>query len=328
MLMVVVGHLDFFCLGLSPAAIGHPDYLLNFVGSLQMPLFMFLSGLVIATPPSMGKCWRKVVAYLSPFLIVGSLYALYIGSTSGAFLSDAYKHGYWYLLTLSEFYLLLFTFRWNAMGGGKGLIADVAQFTLISVFISQCGRFLPSSCYDALSLMFCHEHWMWFFGGYLVRKYHLIDKLFLHPWIYSIALVGFVATDILYIGGNGHLFRVVPIMGIIVLMYLFRQREDKTSIGERVLQTIGQHSLDVYIYHYFILRLLCLPAFGLWLCNTHNHLIEIGFCVTVAFIIAYISVFIGYIIRRGDLLSGIIYGTFLTKLLSPEREKQKFGKEK
>ena len=65
MLAVVVGHLLTWSFddAQSPVAL--------LVSTFEMPVFMFLSGLVIANIPSNRKCFRKMLQFLCPMIIRG-----------------------------------------------------------------------------------------------------------------------------------------------------------------------------------------------------------------------------------------------------------------
>ena len=89
-LTVVMGHYVIYVLN-------QKDVILELIGAFHMPLFMFLSGLVISEVPKTGKSFTKIVALLMPFFIIGFLFTLFIGESYLGLIHSALKYGYWYL---------------------------------------------------------------------------------------------------------------------------------------------------------------------------------------------------------------------------------------
>lgn len=110
-IVVVMGHVtgfDFMTLEDSSKS-----FLNRFITSLQMPLFIFLSGLVATYKYESvivicKKLTLKARILLTPIILVGIPYALWRGFTLIDFLVNPMKYGYWYLLTLFELYILLY----------------------------------------------------------------------------------------------------------------------------------------------------------------------------------------------------------------------------
>lgn len=114
-LAVIFGHLSLWQLG----GYHSPTW---FVNTFHMPVFLFLSGLVI-TPPDIFKCLRKLLQFILPGLIVGVVYAYYYGSDIERFLYHDSKMGYWYLFVLSGYYILMMLFHYvNTYIGKKALL--------------------------------------------------------------------------------------------------------------------------------------------------------------------------------------------------------------
>lgn len=78
---VVFGHFIIWPLGIED------DFLSSFVASFHMPIFMFLSGFVISSPLTLGKCIGKIPHFLSPMFIIGGLYVVFRGYTLYDFFS-------------------------------------------------------------------------------------------------------------------------------------------------------------------------------------------------------------------------------------------------
>lgn len=115
MLLVVMGHVlgfDFF----SWEAL-QGTFLNNLITSIQMPLFFFLSGLVVKRQEItlsllqiVGCQLRRAWSLLVPMVVVGIVYVTWRGFSVTDFFFHPMKYGYWYLLTLFEFYVIYMLF--------------------------------------------------------------------------------------------------------------------------------------------------------------------------------------------------------------------------
>lgn len=98
--------------------------LMKFVSSYQMPLFMFLSGLVsITTNPKNGiihDIIKRIQQLIVPFIIVASIFSLRKEHSLG-FVFDTFKWGYWYLWVLFVYYI----FSYPLNGGVKRFGLDI-----------------------------------------------------------------------------------------------------------------------------------------------------------------------------------------------------------
>lgn len=137
-LLVVMGHVYCKCLK-NEDALGF-----FLIQGFHMPLFMFLSGIVIKGYPSFKKCIVKSIQFLSPALIVGCVLCVITNRTMIGMLTSGSKYGYWYLYVLVIFYWLLFVYgrigrKWSG-GGGFNCIINTDLFTAkntVSLFIKK-----------------------------------------------------------------------------------------------------------------------------------------------------------------------------------------------
>lgn len=68
-LQVVIGHILWFPMGFRNVVI-NKCLLLNFIYSFHMPLFIFLSGIVIKSVPDIKKLLSKLLQFLCPLLLI------------------------------------------------------------------------------------------------------------------------------------------------------------------------------------------------------------------------------------------------------------------
>lgn len=103
MIMVVAGHLIVFC------GLGYDNLYVKNIVMINMPLFLFLNGLVVRKLPVENvstyfiEKFRKI---LIPFFAWGIFITIYRNQSYGKYLFDFWKFGYWYLVVLFEFYLI------------------------------------------------------------------------------------------------------------------------------------------------------------------------------------------------------------------------------
>lgn len=294
-ILVVIGHL---------LKTGETGLLYQFIYSFHMPLFMFLSGLVIFELPKWHKLCFKLTNYLFPFFIVGSLYSLFIDTNISVFFISAKKLGYWYLLVLGEFYLLLFIYGFF---GQRNLKKDVvfALICYLSLFLA-C-KYFPEDIVNGFSLNICYQNWPFFVLGFISRspfihKYDTYKNI-----VYTIALLMYVPF-FLYWMHTGHAFVLQAYCAIIILFSLFHEREGCNSFVERKLAIIGRKTLDIYIYHSFFTHIVNFRELNLYLEHGENLIPEFVICLAFSLIIIALSIGVGIIIRKSALLSIVIYG--------------------
>lgn len=99
MLAVIFGHIYFFFI------YDKEFYIAYFLSTFHMPLFMFLSGWVISSPPNFSKLLVKIASFVSPFLFVGSAFVLFYHKELSTLFESEVKNGYWYLFVLSILYI-------------------------------------------------------------------------------------------------------------------------------------------------------------------------------------------------------------------------------
>ena len=103
-LLVVIGHIGY-------ANCTTMTVVNDLIYSFHMPFFIFLSGFVVSyiTP---RKLIKKLVGYLIPFFIIGSLFSLYKSANWYEWLFMANKNYFWYLLILSYCLILTCSLNW------------------------------------------------------------------------------------------------------------------------------------------------------------------------------------------------------------------------
>lgn len=302
---VIVGHLT-----INPLGHKEFDLIRTVVGTFHVALLFFLSGFVISEPPSIKKIIKKAQLFCMPMITIGLIFAFFAGYDIMFFVRDGYKLGYWYLYVLCFFYIFLFPFYY--FKNVNSICFDIIYGLLISVIIYALYRFLPSFWVGVFSLSLCNLYWPLFFCGFIINKYNLSVYLFSRNWVYSLSLIGYMLCSYLYIKGNEQAFRFIVILTPFFFLPLFKHREDSDSFLERELTKLGRNSLDIYIYHYLIIwtGLISLERLGVFFTVTNNVLIEFVLLSFIAYLVCYLCMFLGFVLKKSSFLKSLIYGDY------------------
>lgn len=294
-ILVVIGHL---------LKTGEDGVLYQFIYSFHMPLFMFLSGIVVKDGMSFRKLLYKMTQFLCPFLVVGILFTCANGITILDFIMSPKKLGFWYLLVLAFFYIFVFL---NRIIGKSSLVKDILFFVGIYAVLYLACSHLPDLVVNSLSLAICYQNWPFFVVGFLVHRYNslfVVDKINI---LYSFALILFIPAYLIWIH-SGHLYVIEAMLAIVVIYYSFMIRDTYNTIVEQVLAYIGKNSLDIYIYHCFITPYVVLGNLNRYLESTGNILVESVLNLSIALLVILVSMMIGKGVRMSNWLSYVVYG--------------------
>lgn len=295
MLLVVLGHTIYFCMY---HEVHFNDSIFNVICTFHVPLFFFLSGVVITNPPSFQKFLTKAKRFLFPFFIVGFINALLIDKIY-LFFFNGDHNGYWYLLTLTLFYMMTIPFRINKNESRRtAFIIDVSIALAIWVLFYFSMR-LSNTIFDALNPWGAFSFWPFFIIGHISRKYRIVDIIVKTPTISIVTTAIYLITVIILFSRLYNLpiilDFVIALLAIVSLLGIFSRWERSDTWLDRQLLLIGNYTLDIYIYHYFLIRFINLE----WL-KDYNTLYELAFITVLTIIITYSSMGIGRIV------SGII----------------------
>ena len=305
-LLVVIGHLMAFCTG------GEYNPIYEIICSFHMPLFMFLSGIVIAHTPlkDINYLGKKAARFMLPMICLGLLFTFTGGKDLSSFIADRYKNGYWYLYVLTIFYVVMYVYsklpsvkhRW---------VLDIAYLVVWQIAFMVADRLLGEKMSDMSDISMCKGYWVYFFLGYMTRRHKWVEWLSEHNWAFTLALVSYV--PLLYSYETGLVVRfgqVLPLTAIIILVFLFRLREHETSRVEQSLSTIGRSTLDIYVLHYFVLRIIDLTDASSYLHQSSNYLLEFIMLVAMALVVSGVCITVGKVLRQSDIIRRVVFGEF------------------
>ena len=316
MLLVVMGHIYYF-------TYSHSESIwFKGISSFHMPLFMFLSGMLIYKKNlpycySFSQLLKKVLMFILPMIVFGMCFTFFFANVHSyddiifevvAFLFSPAKNGYWYLVSLSIFYISMQLFRFNR---SNTFVWDI----VLSVFvycIFLLGWKMTTQVGNLFCLLNCTDFYPFFILGYFTRKYDVVEFVKQNNIIFTIAIIGYL---ILFNRDWGfHAINtlserfVIRLCAIIAIVMLFVWRENKFSYIEKKLSYVGRNTLDIYVLHYFIVCNINLVTVDRWLENSNNYVLSIFFTLFIAIPITFISIGIGKILHRSTFVEKYIYG--------------------
>lgn len=310
-LLVVMGHMYLFSMHPNDVFIG------KMIQSFHMPLFLFLSGFVISTPPDFNKIKNKCRKYILPMFVFGTSFSLYIqqcftletlGSAFKFVLGES-KNGYWYFLSLTMFYLTLpLLGMWKKRLKFMELTAPLVLYVTFYIGWRKGG-----SLGEVLSLEHAACFYPFYVLGYLSRKYDLVAMLLKRNMIFTMALAVYVVLFNLEDGLMPHdiysmLTRfIAPTMAIIMVLFVFVKRENTSSPIERQLSLLGKETMSIYVLHFFIVYKINLSVLCPLFADNSNTFTQLVLVTMVSVVVSYSSLYIGKLIKTSDIIRKYIY---------------------
>lgn len=328
MLMVVLGHTMTGCTVNSWDSI-----LFNVIWTLQMPLFILISGYVtrysksVLSFKSYGKfVWKRTLAYLLPwvvwtFVIRGIIFQQhgYLDIKNLPYHMDS---GYWFLFTV---WTISMIFGFSQLISEK-ICLNKNKFVRIAVLaisyvlgmgiLGGIGRVMGLSfCCIKLTLYYMPFYFIGYLFGQLQPE---IDILKCGKSLLEIAvaacLVVWLALMQRYnfyeIGNSGFciiLRAIASLSGCIAVCGLVSKLipQNRPKMGGGLLQYVGVHSLEIYLIHYMLLSMMKaqeLPLFG---GPQGVLLVALNYVVTMSVAIAIIAA-----VNTNRVLRIVLFGKF------------------
>lgn len=276
-----------------------------------MPLFMFLSGLVVSHLHRGRSLLQKMVRFLWPMLVIGGIYALCCGSTILDLVADSWKLGYWYLFVLALFYCLLAFFPVQKSLHPHHMVADLVCSLSVLCFLYGLKHFAPAWLQDLFCLRLAFKYWPYFIVGYLMRKYRGIEVIKKWVGMPAVSVACYVMVVLLY--DKIEIDIAYWILGFSATFFSFHVFSRILTRNQLTvfLEQAGRGSLYVYIYHYFLLQVIHLEIAGKWFALSGNYLLEALLVLSLAFVVIQITLFVGKIIEKDKVLRIVFYGVKL-----------------
>ncbi len=289
----------------------------DFYHSINMPLFMFLSG--IFTYKSFYK-WdfneimnflkKKALRILFPFFVIGGVYSLmFCGNLTDVYLGVS--SGYWFLPAL--FYCMLF-----------GLIAYLFINRIEKLNNPFCNLIIHGVFWSLLIVLY-YRGWLgnipyflyaikmypFFVMGTFFSKYKSFnEKVVNSNNLFSISIIGYILC-MMYQNIIPIQLNYIGFFSIIILINMFVKYNQ--YIPEK-LSYIGKYSAEIYVFHWFLLP--SLYSLGNWLLSqsvgeNQNFIILLFFTLIIAIPIISVCIILSKIIHNSKLFNAICFGSIL-----------------
>lgn len=323
---VVMGHVLSWCYPNFVENLNNFSYneiaLWKIIYSFHMPLFMFISGMVVFNPLKqygIKVVIKRIISYLIPFFVIGTLLTLYRGVYF-----DLWEllNRLWYFRTLSIFiiaiYFPLFIFqKLNYVNQRVHLLGiTIVYYSLMRFFIPYIGS-KSIIIESALDLSLWNGHislYPFFLVGFLYRRIALMRKFVENKYTYTMSIIVmffFIIHPFYYTGVFSPTYTYISYIAICLFLNVSIQLAKYIRANE-VLGKVGKQTLDIYILHSFFAT--CVPAIGMLFTEIAKYglraSISIQFFVAlpVTVIVIYLCLLLGQLIRDNNLLSFFCFG--------------------
>lgn len=304
MLLVVLGHTM-----TGSTTNSERSFLFNIVWSLQMPLFILISGYVMrysrgitSLKELLSFIKRRTVAYMLPWCVWSfAVRGIIFGQKQFLDIKWLLWHmdsGYWFLVTIWSISIVFGTSHFFASrllknGTRRNVIEGTGAFYLVGMCVIAGVGCITGLSFLAIKLTLYYMPF--FFLGYLYGE--IQDVISTHISVIKVEQAAItVSLGIwLYILNRVSLFYVSD-NGIGVLLRSFASlcgccaicgltagmlADNRPGGGYCVVRWCGEHSLEIYLVHYLLLNLIKLPIKPECCTGQGVMLVAINYCVTI-----------------------------------------------
>ena len=241
------------------------------------------------------------------------------------------KAGYWFTLTLFEYYILYIIITTLCKGIKNRIWYDISL--LAFGLITYLATFKPEEIYKLIganpaifnALEFSmFKYFIFFLFGIITKRNFQVFKNFIdNAYKIGTIIFLFLVLSLIYlkIGCtpyapiNVAFLIFAGIAGIIVTFSFFYKYQDsftkETKVG-RVLQCIGKRTLDIYLLHHFFLP-RNLKIVGEWFTENINPTLEFFVSLTLAAMVIALCLVVSNVIRISPFLANWLFGVKIQK---------------
>ena len=302
-LLVVMGHIYIYKITDKPLITG-------IIYTFHMPLFMILAGYVSTKPiensihSKISFIKKKFRNLMVPYLSFSIIYGLILAGPHSIIMMQ-YKAPFWFLLILFILHLV------------KLIINKYIDNNLIFIgyiALSIGVLYILAILFPTISSISRLWYYLiWFYIGYIIRKYKWMDNAVRNNPAVMIAafLIYLMISLIVYFNAfvvfNSDIRNLFTgITASVVLIYLFNL-PIKFSIGiKKILSYLGKKSLDIYVIHYFFL--IPFPGLNGTLIDHGSFLLTTSFSFLVSVLIILACLFTSSVLRLNKYVSLVMFG--------------------
>lgn len=312
-LFIVFGHIPLYCYGIADEQLSSFRALTSL---LQLPMFFFVSGFVL-NPQKMlnggGKMWySKFRQLIVPAMFFCGIYVL-INKTDIIYcLTDKFKCGYWFTLTLFEF--IIIQCLWDFIAKALNINDKKKKYIILSVVVALVFYILSMPTVSnrlgrvsgivGIPML---RYYMYFAAGQLIRLN--LENLFQYKYrdtLVSVIIFGFLLSAVynwcfnVELSGplfhvNFIIFELFALLSVFVLFYKKRTYFSSSSRVSKAITFIGRRTLDIYLLHYFFLP-KDLSVFGHYFVNHPAPILELAFGGIVTILIVAVCLIVSEIL--------------------------------
>lgn len=312
-LFIVFGHIPLYCYGIADEQLSSFRALTSL---LQLPMFFFVSGFVLIPQKMLnggGKMWySKFRQLIVPAMFFCGIYVL-INKTDIIYcLTDKFKCGYWFTLTLFEF--IIIQCLWDFIAKALNINDKKKKYIILSVVVALVFYILSMPTVSnrlgrvsgivGIPML---RYYMYFAAGQLIRLN--LENLFQYKYrdtLVSVIIFGFLLSAVynwcfnVELSGplfhvNFIIFELFALLSVFVLFYKKRTYFSSSSRVSKAITFIGRRTLDIYLLHYFFLP-KDLSVFGHYFINHPAPILELAFGGIVTILIVAVCLIVSEIL--------------------------------
>jgi fucose 4-O-acetylase-like acetyltransferase len=324
MILVVYSHIIFFGYG-DDSITSFNSFFVNF----RMPLFFFISGWVLY---KVGRIWdwNFIKDFLPKKFMVQIIPTVFFFLIFIYFFRDMHitmealgpsKSGYWFTLTLFEFFLIYAATMFLNPFKNQGFKEDLVVIVVASVvyFFSSFREHsnpVVADVYHYLGINYL-RYYVFFCLGTFIKKYYegfcqLMDNKYVMALVLMslLGMIMFSGPLLYHLHAITFVFVVYGTLGIMVVLTFFRKHENRVSsqtVLGRYLQFIGRRTLDVYLLHYLFLP-RHLEMVGAFFKENPNPVLEFFVSVFLACLVIIVCLTVSEVLRMSPFLEHRLFG--------------------
>lgn len=314
-LFIVFGHIPLYCYGITNEQFSSFRALTSL---LQLPMFFFVSGFVI-NPERMltggVRTWiLKFRQLIVPALFFCGIYVLINKIDIVYCITDKFKCGYWFTLTLFEFIVIQCLWEFIAKSlniNNKGQLYIILSVAIaLGIYVLSMPTVLNGlggvSGIVGIPML---RYYMYFVAGRLIHSN--LENLLRYKYrdtLVSVVIFGFLLLAVynwcFNVELSGSLFHINLIMfdlfallSVFVFFYKKRTYFSSSSRASKAITFIGRRTLEIYLLHYFFLP-KDLSVFGHYFVYHLAPILELVFGGIVTILIVSVCLIVCEILRQ------------------------------
>lgn len=264
----------------------------NIFLSFRMPLFFFISGFFVYSHNYTKQLLKKrfynrIIRQLYPSIIIGMVYGIICMDCEILKMwSSPLKGGYWFtIVSVEMFSIVAFMIYLFHKYEVKNLIRIIILITMGAVVSwlnlkeDDFGFNKSVPIWDIVNISQVTYYMVFFIGGIIFKMFYENAKNILHN-IY-ILLFSIIVFLLSFYWGGPMRFNVLlnSFVGIFVMLSFFSILYNKINFRKTkfafYLEVIGKKTLEIYLIHYFFIKLFAISPGRDFFINCQNTLMEV-----------------------------------------------------